>query len=174
MRFAIIVGGSECVDEEVAQAQFLCRGYDLEYFFINDQISHFPDEGYAISLHPEKIPLWLNERRQKGYPTPLKVWCHRQHKNKAMTHVTPDWGGSSGLFALKIAREEEKHDHIILCGVPMKTDAKHFVRRINWTACEAFLRGWRAHTNDLRPYVRSMSGWTRELLGAPDEAFLTE
>ncbi len=169
-RVAIIVGGAETVDKEVEEAKALCRQVGIEPIFlvINDKISLFPGECWAVSLHPDKLLGWLDQRRRNGHPVPQQIWSHRA--TRSVSHNTKDWGGSSGLFATKIARENGML--VLLCGVPMTVEAQHFLRHVRWVACHAFRRAWERHRAELAPYVRSFSGWTEELFGRPDEAFL--
>lgn len=172
-RIAVVVGGAESTMTEVDQARALCVecGCEPQFFVINDMISLFPGEVIAVSLHPDKLPGWLNQRSNNGLPAPLEVWSHRPNKI-GVTHHTRDWGGSSGMLAAKIAMEKGLRS--ILCGVPMTVQDKHFMRHQPWNACSAFWRAWITHKADLAPHVRSMSGNTRDLLGAPDAEWLTE
>jgi hypothetical protein len=97
------------------------------------------------------------------------IWCHRSYLG--FSHHTRDWQGSSGLFMVKIALEEG-FTHIILCGVPMDVDANHITRHKPWHGAPGFARGWHRHMQELKPFVRSMSGWTQQVLGAPDMLWL--
>jgi hypothetical protein len=58
------------------------------------------------------------------------------------------------------------YQRIILCGCPLigKNDKAG--------SYETFRRGWEARRQELEDRVRSMSGWTREYLGAPDREWL--
>lgn len=171
---AIIVCGGGDPFDEFSRAAESCESLGLTYkvFVGNDMISHFPDHiDYAGTLHPDKITTWVRERNALGYPPVLNMWAHRPFTN--VTHWTRDWAGSTGLFLVKVAREEG-HTHIVLCGVPMTTDGNHFLRNVRWDAAHGFRRGWTSQRERLTRYVRSYSGWTRELFGAPDDAWFTE
>jgi hypothetical protein len=112
---------------------------------------------------------WLGGRKQAGFAEPTRTWCHRPYKN--ITNDTRDWGGSSGLLMVKIARELH-FKHIILCGIPMTVEAGHIVRKVQWNAAHGFRRGWMRHLHELKPFVRSYAGWTFELFGRPDREWL--
>jgi hypothetical protein len=115
---------------------------------------------------------WIGLRKNYGHPMPFgSIWCHRSYRG--FTHQTKDWQGSSGLLCTKIAREQG-YTHVILCGVPMTVEADHFVRHQRWNAAPGFVRGWRRQEHILKPYVRSMSGWTQEAFGAPTFTWLVE
>lgn len=172
---AIVVGGSQRVWEDVSAAERLCHdsGLTPRYFACNDMIQRLPEPCIACTLHPDKLGTWMTQRQcANKYPMPSQVWSHEggdnlARRNPYITHRLKDWGGSVGLFSYQVARERE-HDRIILCGVPMTRD-NHFVRGTPWNAQPAFTRSWENHREEMRPYVRSMSGgWTEELFGKPD------
>jgi hypothetical protein len=171
-RVAIVVGGSNNVLAEVAEAEALVRNSGMEPVFIvtNDTIPIIEGEIIAATLHPHKLPQWLTTREQAGKPKPMEVWAHIHHQN--VTNQVNDWAGSSGLFSVAVARQKG-FDKIILAGVPMKKEAGHIVRKRDWTQVIAFTAAWSRHVKEIAPYVRSMSGWTAELLGKPDAAFLS-
>ena len=164
---ALILGGSNEVFSEYVEALKLCAtaGTPWKIFACNDMLEAFPgviDNG--VTLHPEKLVTWLSRRTAAGLAPPVVMWAHRHFT--CVDQWSRDWGGSVGLFAVKLAREEQFRK-IICCGVPMDTDAQHFKRKIPWTSANAFRRGWLAHARELRPFVKSMSGWTKNLLGPP-------
>ena len=167
-RVALVVGGSENVKEELAEAEALCAGLDVTRFVINDMIPQAAGPCIAVSLHPTKLADWLKRREASGHPAPSQVWAHRSGPN--VTNHVEDWAGSSGLFACKIARQLG-FERIILCGVPMEPSAKHVVRAQPWPAGVTFRRGWERHKEEIKPFVRSMSGWTAEMFGLPDGLF---
>lgn len=171
---AIVMCGGGDPFAEYEQARELCSRADKNVSIIagNDMIERFPhDIARAASLHPDKFPLWLPKRKAAGFNDPPEIWAHRNYQSM-ITHWTRDWSGSTGLFCVKVMREHG-FTHIILCGVPMTVEANHFVREGQpWNAALGFRRGWIARLNQLRPYVRSWSGWTREQFGEPTEDWL--
>jgi Methyltransferase domain len=173
---AVVIGGAECWQEDLEKARKLLGGQRIKFFFINDQIKTFAEPGVAVTLHPDKLNghfAWLLVRRKAGLPEPDQIWAHRKHA--AVTHDTAskDWGGSSGLFAVQVARREG-YRHIIGCGIPMTVDGSHYIRRQKWQSAIAFRSGWMNCKNEIAPYFRSMSGWTAEQFGSPTEDWLTE
>ena len=172
---AIVMGGGGYPFAEYTLARTLCEKAErtITIFAGNDMIEKFPDYiDHAVTLHPDKLQLWLPRRRAAGFNVPDKVWAHREYAG-AVTDWTRDWAGSTGLFCAKVARELG-FVHIILCGVPMTEEASHFIRNEPWHHANGFIRGWNAHLEELRPYVRSYSGWTKEQLGEPTEQWLRE
>jgi hypothetical protein len=170
---AVVMGGGGDPFAEWELAKELCgrAGKHASVFAGNDMIEMFPgDIDHAVSLHPDKLRIWLPRRKAAGFNDPPKVWAHRNYEG-AVTHWTRDWSGSTGLFCVKIARENG-FVHIILCGVPMTFECGHFLRKQPWAASTGFRRGWEGRTLELQPYLRSMGGWTQEEFGAPTEDWL--
>lgn len=174
MKSALVLGGASRVWEDASASLDLFTP-DLT-IAVNDMIGAWPSHlDIAATLHPEKLHLWLRERRRKGFNEP-ETWAHKQtgpngKVEARIDRATDDWKGSSGLFAVKIALEQSC-DLIVLAGVPMDADAAHFFDPKSWNDANAFHKGWLAHKAKIAPYVRSMSGWTAELLGRPDASWL--
>jgi len=171
---AVILGGAEGWQQDLEEAKRLLNGQKIQYFMVNDQIKTFPEPGIACTLHPDKLNghfAWLRVRSKAGLPEPIEIWAHRKHG--AVTHDTAsiDWGGSSGLLAVQVALRK-KFRKIIGCGVPMTTEGKHFERHQKWQSAIAFRSGWTRYRKEFEPYFRSMSGWTAEQFGKPDEEWL--
>jgi hypothetical protein len=158
---------------EYAQIHDACCRLRLAYrvFAGNDQIAEFPHLiDHGVTLHPDKLSMWMSARRSKGWAIPERIWAHRAYPN--VTDWTRDWDGSTGLFAVKVARELG-FVHIVLCGVPMTTDAGHFLQRKPWADCGNFTRAWMERQQALKAYVRSYSGLTQELFTAPTDEWLS-
>jgi hypothetical protein len=110
----------------------------------------------------------LHRRRQAGLNRP-QTWAHKPYRG--IDRSTPDWAGSSGLFAVKVAIEEG-FERIVLAGVPMTAEGAHYYDAKVWTAAHVFHSGWNHRLPQIKDIVRSMSGWTRELLGEPTRDWL--
>jgi ADP-heptose:LPS heptosyltransferase len=172
-KVAIVVGGADNWADDFERAKWFCTTYGCapEIFYINDHIGTFRD-GVAVTLHPDKIAAWLQQRRADRLPDPSEIWGHKPSPGRGVTHWTDDWRGSSGLFAIAVAMKKG-HDRVILAGVPMESTANHFIRHQKWLACPAFLPGWKQKQTVLAPIVRSLSGgWTQQTFGEPDAAWL--
>jgi len=170
---ALIVGAGGDPLSEYGAARALCElaSKSIATFVCNDTLTFFPDHvDYAVTLHPDKMHGWQRERTKNKLPMPFgQIWCHRDYLG--FTHHTRDWQGSSGLFMTKIALEVG-FKYNILCGVPMDVDADHITRHLPWHSAPGFVRGWTKHMIELKPYVRSMSGWTQQQLGEPTSMWL--
>jgi len=176
---AIVVGGSAACMEEFEAARTLVVGNNKTYelFCVNDQIARFPEHiDNAVTLHPIKLSAWFADRLRAALPGIDRVWAH--HPAEGVTNSTPEWNGSVGLLAVACARVRG-YTHIILAGVPMEVMHGHFIRQRRWNDAHGFRRGWERvlapkNPKTIVPYVRSMSGWTRERLGAPTAEWLAE
>ncbi len=168
-RTAIVLGGAACWRDDLHQALSLLPNAP-EVFAVNDQIVNFSSEFVAYTLHPEKLDGWLDQRAESKLPPPRECWVR-----KSGDSCWPDlheWGGSSGLFAFQVAREHG-HERIIFCGVPMDDSPNAFHRKAG--AVNIYTRHqwvWRRHLKEIRLFARSMSGWTAEKLGQPDENWI--
>ncbi len=86
----------------------------------------------------------------------------------------PGWDGTGGLFAAKIALAMG-YDRIVLCGIPMDGSGHWYSKGDDTRGLDIFIGPWIefAKRLDVINRVRSMSGRTRQLLGAPNRDFLT-
>lgn len=173
MPTALILGGAQCVWQDAVNALRLFTPDAV--FAVNDMIAEWPGRlDYAVSLHPDKLSVFVRAREQHGYSSGFQTWAHKASARDGVQKTTADWRGSSSLLAVKIAIVEEKFDAVVLAGVPMSKEQGHFKRRKPWTSAEMYRKGWHLHLGEIAPYVRSLSGWTRELLGEPTPTWLSE
>lgn len=174
----IVIGGASCVWIELEMAQQLCRdnGVVPTYFACNDMIEHFSKGCVAVTLHVEKLPMWLANRAAKGFIAPRDTCICTKEQDRPgsqfASRVVEDWGGSVGLFAIKCAWELYGIDRIILCGVPLEARGGHFVRQKAWNDVVTFEHRWIPHLPKLKGHVKSFSGKTREWFGEPTPDFV--
>lgn len=168
---AIIVGGAACVRDDLRAAFRLCEAANVmpEILITNDMIARYDGAHHAVTLHPRKLPDWLAARAAAQLMPPREVWGN--HSHRMVTKVVKDWGGSVGLFAVKIALNELGM-RAVLCGVPMTVEGGHFLRSQPWRDALIFRRIWLLRKAEFANQVRSMSGWTAETLGLPTLTFL--
>jgi hypothetical protein len=174
-RVGIVVGGAEGCLEELATAVELCgkTGQTPVLVVVNDTIPLVPGPIVAASLHHHKIREWLRLRSEAGYPPPFEFWgwFRPPAMPHLITHVISDWQGSSGLLGVAVALQRG-HERVICAGVPMEPSAGHIVRRVDWTDCHRYRKGWDEHMHQLSGRVRSLSGWTAARLGVPTAEWL--
>jgi hypothetical protein len=112
----------------------------------------------------------------RGLPFEGLTWCQRLHPD---THVDVvparlDQSGSSGLFAVRIALDVLKARRVVLAGMPMD-DSPHVydAGRRSGPSFVPYRPEWRrAARDEFGGRVRSLSGWTADLLGRPDPEWL--
>lgn len=181
----LVVGGASCVWDDLESVP---EGWWDQVVAVNDvgvwwdlPLDHW------VSLHAEKFsPFghkgdWLAQRRAHGYPDAARVWSAKGRLRRGelwpgtTDALDESWSasGSSGLFAVRVALHVGA-SRVILCGVPIDrrphfTESRNHSRTKAFSSAEGYRKAWQRQAENLRPCVRSMSGWTRNLLGGPDE-----
>lgn len=175
MTVALVLGGAQCVWDDARAALELFQPEAVTA--IKRMIADWPTEiHYAVTLHEKATKNWLGldatlkERARNGYPGTFEVWSHR--KMPGATHWTADLGGSSSLLATKIMRM--KDFKVVLAGVPMNALPHYANAKLPWTSYDRFRKEWEKRQQELAPFVRSMSGWTREFFGPPTLEWLAQ
>ena len=165
----IIVGAAPCVFDDLLEVMNFVNGFDYDLMAIGlDAVCNVPNRiKYMTTYHPEDI-FPAKERREKfGGNIDYKVISHLAEPGVDIIEPLPDLAGSSALLGVFAARNLG-YSKIILCGCPMQGI------NANTHAYETFQPGWTAQFPKICNYVRSMSGWTRTLLGEPTEEWLNE
>jgi hypothetical protein len=163
-RQILILGGAKCVWSDI---ESLGDAIPSDVAAVNDIGAHWPGPlVFWASLHPRKLPPWEKQRRNNNYPNGY-IRYGNKHGLPLCDKVIADWGGSSGLFAVKVALELGYED-IILAGIPMQAEAGHFFNKAEWAECTRYRAAWIKRQKWLSQFVSSCSGWTRDLLGAPE------
>lgn len=174
---AMVLGGASCVWEDVLTFEKLYgRQWDGIIIAANDVGAHWPREiHHWVTLHANRLSRWWKLREQHGFDcTGIMTWT-KTHRNKnrrlsAERGITPWGGGSSGQLATQVA-VDELNCRVVLCGVPM-TRTPHFAETAErfhpvWLAHRGHWRAWMANKDRMLGLVKSMSGETQKLLGAP-------
>jgi hypothetical protein len=138
---------------------------------------HYPGPLVSwVSLHPDRFHKEVLERRKKGYPDAAELVGHEGSPTTGIIKVPYRFegqrnSGSSGLFAVKRAFELG-FDKVVLCGVPIDQSAGKLDYGQRWLGSMTFRKGFEEALPHLKDRVRSMSGWTRGLLGPPSAEWL--
>jgi hypothetical protein len=176
MRTALVIGGADCVWRDVSAA--LDLGEFAGVVACNDVIAEWKGKlDAACSLHASKLPGWLRARSNKCLPEPGRAFVStasdRHYGAEAVNYRLPGQivSGSSGLFAVKIALIDLGFDRAVCCGIPM-SDEPHFFDTKGWVGADRHWPGWGQAIPFLADRTRSMSGRTKDLLGAPTPAWL--
>lgn len=178
MKLAIILGGAKNVFDDLSKVEAL--GVDIGSTAIiatNHAGRDWPGPLLAwASFHAELFPSWLAVRRAEGMPEPDTLWTTDRPLGPIPISIpitgVENWKGSSGLLAVTVGLHMG-FDRLILCGVPMDPDEEHYDRAGRWTDAGNYRGAWLARRDDMAGKVRSASGWTRTILGAPDAEWLS-
>jgi hypothetical protein len=130
---------------------------------------------HAVTMHPDLFKKWVPERRALGFPDAGSYW-HARHRipwEGVTSRPIESWGGSSGMLCVAVAFELGC-DRIVLAGVPLLKTAQHFDDHRNWDEARQYRWAWQSRRGQLLGRVKSMSGWTRDLLGSPEEAWFAD
>ena len=182
----LVLGGAACVWDDVAELETLLgHAWDGWIIAANDIGVHWPRRlDHWCSAHPENFPKWCAERERNGHAGGYTTWGA---SDAGQDRTIAPINGSSGVYAIKIAEwcyseaMTVQPLRIVLCGVPLST-MPHFKESAerhasdeygNWAGAQSNFekfRDWLAPR--LATAVRSMSGNTREVLGAPTREWL--
>jgi len=179
---ALILGGAECVWEDVAELErILGRPWDGIVIAANDIGSHWPRRlDHWATLHPEQLGRWIEDRRKKGLPGGFVSWAHvyqagHSIRGRELIDRTLPRQSCSGIFAGYVARAIGCRG--VFCGVPL-TRTPHFAesrmhpRGRPWTSWATHYREFEKIADEMRGWMRSMSGLTADRLGRPDLQWL--
>lgn len=162
---AIVLGSADTLQADIKSIGNMVDGAAI--FGIN----HTPFNlkmhiDYWITLHPECWKDWPQQRAAMGGNMDfISIGYNAAGKApKGMNKGSGDWGGMSGLFAVKCALEEG-YEEIILCGVPMTQTPYFWGDHLHYNIL-GYRKGWEKHLDKLKGRAYSQSGWTKELLGS--------
>jgi hypothetical protein len=162
---ALVVGGAACVWDDIAS---LAPWTPDIVVAANDAIAAYPGRlDHAATLHPEYLAGWRAVRGRNGGNVDYATWSRRNPD--LADRILTGWNrGSSGLFAIGVALEMGAN-RVVLAGVPMTAEAAHFFDPAPWDAAARYREAWEKRVDAMRGRVFSCGGWTRELLGGPEE-----
>lgn len=174
----LIIGRGAGVLEQASAAA------DMAYFStvvaINVAGCDFPHRvDHWVSYHPGAFALWRSKRRAHGLEVrDIQFWTaeHKHVKMKGLVDPVVEaipcpHGGSSGLLATWLGLTVLGLDKIVLCGIPLENTPR-YDDPTNWHEAMSYRPAWVDNKEELASKVRSMSGWTKNLLGAPTRAWL--
>lgn len=129
---------------------------------VNRMIADYPGAATAgASLHEWSVAEWAPR---------VPVWAPRGAPGVSnVAPATPGWHGSSSLYAAEVAIRLYGAGRVVLAGCPLDDGPRYFGRGDLAPHLEYYREGWQAALPDLAGRVRSLSGWTAELLGRPDD-----
>ena len=160
----ILTGCAECVFDDYRKAVDIFGKADI--MCVNMSGVCFKGVKHLVSLHSENIEGFLKAAMIR---TKTHIHTYSVKSSPYTERIFPSTGsGSSGLYAAVIA-VKLGYSRIILCGMPLSGDRKFYdTDDIEKPLGDrANILGWQSYKPLLSPFVRSMSGRTRDLLGFP-------
>lgn len=124
-----------------------------------------------VTMHPELFPHWIAAREAGGHPPAVQLWHARHKQSRVESKPVESWGGSSGMLCIAVAFELGV-ERIVLAGVPMEKANRHYDDPRPWNEARQYHPAWERRVPQMRGRVKSLSGWTRDLLGEPTEGWL--
>lgn len=169
---ALCLGGAKSVWQEYAAAKSLIGNRPHIVIACNYAGIQFSGHLDAwATLHPERFDAWREERAGRGFNTDHRAFIYKVKQRSAGEVVPYRWYGSSGLYMAQVALSEMGASGAILCGVPMNDTGGHIHWGETWDHAYHYRDGFK-RAKDERANIRSMSGWSAELFGIPDEEWI--
>lgn len=173
---AVVLGTSAnaLTEFESARAFLDANAIPLSVVCVNDAIRFSPVKPVAFcTIHSSAtFRFFTPDLDLDG----VKMYTRRAAHGFDSYVVKAKWLGTSGLYAVQIASEELGFDGVILAGCPMDAEAGTLVPEHSLMTDADRVNRYRPEWDLALPTIgartRSMSGWTRELLGAPDVEWL--
>lgn len=174
---AIVLGSASTALPELRQAQELAPAAPV--ICVNKSLRRARELGLNVAafatLHPEQAKLFFSRLDIEGLPL---FTNETQPYAKFPWQIERErWGGTSGLFATQIALSPLLFSGVILAGVPIDcaAGANYPLHGKQWASGYEgrYRRGWMQALSVIRDRVRSMGGWTQEILGAPSRDWLS-
>ncbi len=170
-RIALILGGANCLKEDKRQALELIGEREFRRIACNHAGRDEPQVDDWTTLHPELFPKWIEARRAAGLPDAGQLWHAAHRRSKVDSQPIESWGGSSGFLCVRLALHLGC-EKIILAGVPLRQSFEHYDKRGPWCEAVQYHHAWRVRLRHIQHKVRSLSGYTAELLGFPNREWL--
>lgn len=175
-RLAFVLGGAKCVWADLEQARSLAFP-DVVLAVNTIGVDYADHIDYLVSYHSDLLAVWARRRKERNLPAPTWLWTGKALSKHAPRSVKQhdSRGGSSGLLATQIALDDAAATHVILVGVPMDPTMRHYhdnKKGNPWKDGTHYHGHWRQRLSVLNGRVKSMSGWTKDLLGEPTKRWL--
>jgi hypothetical protein len=178
VRIGVVAGGALGVWEEWERAVEIVvqAGAEPVCIAVNDAGVVHPDPlHHWASVHPDHFTdgahAWEAKRRASGRRCDYVRWGESaRHENVDRRVRSPHMqGGSSGLLAGDVALAGLGLPGVIFAGVGLDARPNPYNPQWQdgWADHMKFRAAWDRMPKATRPRMRSMSGWTRDFLGAP-------
>lgn len=157
----LILGSAPCLAEDLSRIPAPGR-YDVMAIGLDAVDRCALPLKYIATNHVEDIEPIRHRRAAFGGNLDYRLVCYRQAPGVDIVQPLGPVSGSSAILGA-VAGITMGYKKIILCGCPLTGNAPE------GNPYEAFRPGWEAEAGRVKGRVFSMSGWTREFLGGPEE-----
>ncbi len=174
MTTALVLGSAHCLWNDLDAARGMIPEPD-RIVIVNKVGLIWPHKVDAwVTYHPDLLRTWVKQRARNNLPAAQSLWSTstRPDARQYGVQTLSIAGGSSGMLGAFVALTMA--ERVVLCGVPIDPTMPHFAFTNGkpWEDAYKFQRHWIDNRIDLQDRVKSMSGFTRELLGAPTREWL--
>lgn len=170
---ALILGGARCVWDDLRAAKALIGDRAHMIVAANEAGTRYEGKLDAwVSLHPDLFANALPRRLKAGRNKPLLYAPAKHPDTPGIKPVATRWDASSSLYAAQIAMKQLKAKKVILCGAPLDRDAGHIAVAGPWGKPDRYRAGLIEALPEIEHKVRSMGGWTADILGRPHQDWL--
>lgn len=175
-KVAFVLGGANTLSSDHERALKLLGREPDTMIMTNDTARDWKgDVPHFCTLHTEKMPKWIADRKAQGLPDALNYWTSNVKtippEHKGLYRNVKSWNGSSGLLGVTVALHLG-YEKVILCGVPLDKKACHYFDDKDWMDAPRYRSAWTKHLHLMKGKVKSFTGWTNLILGEPTEEWL--
>lgn len=157
----LILGSAPCLDEDLSKIP-APGTWDVMAIGLDAVDRCALPLAYIATNHPEDIEPIRRRRAAFGGNQDYRLISYRPGPGVDIVQPLGPVSGSSAILGA-IAGLTLGYEKIVLCGCPLTGNAPE------GNPYEAFRPGWEVEADRVRGRVTSMSGWTREFLGGPEE-----
>lgn len=179
MKRCVVLGTAPCMWDDLA-----CAPAGLDVVAVNRAgWLYLEPIALWVSIHGIDLVDFIEQRRALGADmnfTAYGNFAGRDESGDVIRWNRPNGGGSSGLFATRIAIELG-YERVVLAGVPLEgntttvdDEGSQTINEPSAAGYGVYRGGWLKYRDEIADNVRSMSGWTRETFGAPTAEWLNE
>lgn len=181
MKNAVIIGSADCVMSDLARLNHIAGPIEAAFttIAVNDGGVLWPGRlDHWVTLHPDELPDRIERRRKNGFPDGFTTWSNTGHVDRLIPQDYAIIGGGSAILAVSAARYLRHRSTLVGC--PMDAQPYFTEHPIHGNPdVWPYFRVYQEHLPPLtRKYpwllaeVRSMSGFTAQVFGQPDRAWL--
>ena len=169
----LVLGSAECLWRDLERVKSLGLGSSQILAVNHAGVAFGGRIDHWASLHPDRFQDWRAERARMEDCITYAPWLPAG--GRVDTCLTERWFGGSGLYAVQIALETLDAPRIVLAGIPLDGGPYFFKTNQRFgsgAALDRYRAAWTAAAYFFEDRVRSLSGWSRQLLGAPSGDWL--